>query len=290
VALVHGTIITSGDPAVRLRRLADEANAAARAADETFRQSVLHAVRCGEALVKAKALLRDAEGHGHWEQWLRTNFKHSVRTARLYMQLAELPEAKRQRVAEMPLRDVLRPAVDERHLLASVEYFTPARYVTAARAVLGGIDLDPASCAEANRVVQATTFYTREDDGLALPWRGKVWLNPPYCGQTAAFVGKLLAEYAAGNVRAAIAVVSAANTDATWFAPLLRDHFLCFVDHRIKFCGPNARDQPRNNSIFAYIGADPAAFIGGFSQFGYVLSRAAAPTNENPLGSPAGAA
>lgn len=37
----------------------------------------------------------------------------------------------------------------------SNEWFTPARYVEAAREVLGSIDLDPASCEAGNRIVQA---------------------------------------------------------------------------------------------------------------------------------------
>ena len=65
------------------------------------------------------------------------------------------------------------------HSCKSAEHYTPAAYVEAARYVLGGIDLDPASCAMANATVQAKHYYTKDDDGLDNPWHGLVYLNPP---------------------------------------------------------------------------------------------------------------
>lgn len=69
------------------------------------------------------------------------------------------------------------------HSSESVEHYTPIEIVEAARTVLGGIDLDPASCSTANEVVKAAAWYGPGsefgEDGLAEPWLGRVFLNPP---------------------------------------------------------------------------------------------------------------
>ena len=63
----------------------------------------------------------------------------------------------------------------------SHEWWTPAHVIDAARDALGRIELDPASCSEANIVVGADEFYTREDDGLSKDWGDKnLWCNPPW--------------------------------------------------------------------------------------------------------------
>jgi hypothetical protein len=70
------------------------------------------------------------------------------------------------------------------HLSAeSVEFYTPAWIVDRARVVLGGvIDLDPCSCAEAQRVIAARQWLDKGDDGLDTPWPSyhkAIFVNPP---------------------------------------------------------------------------------------------------------------
>lgn len=115
--------------------------------------------------------------------------------------------------------------------------------VEAAREVLGGIDLDPASSELANETVKARQFYTEQDDGLSESkrWRGRVWMNPPYGGQAEGFVNKLLEEYEAGNVSAAIALLNSRSMATRWFQPL-RVYPLCMLE-RLPFHNPYRKDR-----------------------------------------------
>ena len=90
-----------------------------------------------------------------------------------------------------------------RHSCDSPEWFTPRPFVEAARKVLGAIDLDPASHAEANRIVRAGRFYDARANGLKQPWAGRVFLNPPG-GLVAAFWLRMIDMYEARQITAAI--------------------------------------------------------------------------------------
>ena len=60
------------------------------------------------------------------------------------------------------------------------ELVTSPDLISAAHAVLEGIDLDVASSDFANERVEAKEYYTPSDDGLnCQPWHGKVYLFPP---------------------------------------------------------------------------------------------------------------
>lgn len=64
------------------------------------------------------------------------------------------------------------------HALTSDDWYTPRAIVEWAIECMGSIDTDPAWSAQS--MVHPTIGYTAQDDGLAQPWEGCVWLNPPY--------------------------------------------------------------------------------------------------------------
>lgn len=66
-----------------------------------------------------------------------------------------------------------------KHSSENGEHVTPVDIAMAARATLGVIELDPASHELANTVIRAKRILTKEDDGLSMPWSGRVFLNPP---------------------------------------------------------------------------------------------------------------
>lgn len=154
------------------------------------------------------------------------------------------------------------------------EWYTPGEYVDLAREVMGGIDLDPASCSEANAVVNATAFFTKADDGLAKDWSGRVWLNPPYSRDLMpAFIAKIKESFIAGTVEQAV-ILTHNNTDTAWFHALVGiASSLCFSKKRIKFYGvDDALASPTNGQAFFYLGRNVDRFNEVFGAIGFVVS------------------
>lgn len=144
------------------------------------------------------------------------------------------------------------------------EWPTPPHVVSAAVETLGAIDLDP--CASAAGRVPATTCYTIEDDGLAQPWRGRVYMNPPYGRVIGDWVDRLTSEYTNGNVTAFVALVPA-RTDTAWFQNFTGSH-LCLVRGRLTF--GDAEQGAPFPSAAAYMGPNPQTFLSAFSVLGPV--------------------
>lgn len=65
-------------------------------------------------------------------------------------------------------------------------WLTPPEIIDA----LGPFDLDPCACTD-RPWDTAAKHYTKEDDGLAQDWEGRVWMNPPYGAQAATWLERL---------------------------------------------------------------------------------------------------
>lgn len=153
------------------------------------------------------------------------------------------------------------------------EWYTPRDIIEGARVAMGGIDLDPASTAEANEVIKASVFLTVLHDGLRYPWQGRVWLNPPYARSSIGhFINKLLAEHDAGHVEQACVLTNNA-TETRWFQLLARSAAaLCLVAGRIRFWHPgHTGTGPLQGQVVFYLGTDTEAFEGAFAALGLIV-------------------
>ena len=157
----------------------------------------------------------------------------------------------------------VREAMKVHYSSESPEWYTPNEVVERAEAALGGIALDPCSN-EGTPTVPAATHITKADDGLAVPWSGTVYMNPPYGRGISEWVEKLAEEYAEGRVTEAIALVPA-RTDTGWFSNL-RDCAICFIRGRLRFSGMDT-GAPFPSAV-VYFGRDLRRFHAAFGDMG----------------------
>lgn len=156
------------------------------------------------------------------------------------------------------------------------EWYTPAKYIEMAREVMGSIDVDPASNATAQAVVQAKVHYTIDTDGLSKDWLGNLWMNPPYSNpEIQNFVEHLIVQISKGNVKEAI-VLTNNSGDTGWHHDLQAScSRLCITKGRIRFESPTrASNSPAMGQSFFYFGDNPERFKEVFSAIGTVWAMA----------------
>ena len=139
-------------------------------------------------------------------------------------------------------------------------WYTPDWLLDLVREVMGEIDLDPASCEQAQRRVKALEYYDTDANGLLQPWYGRVYINPPYTRKIIdQFVNKLVNEYTAGRISEAI-WLSNNSTDTNWFNHLASHaSAILFLKSRVRFWMLDENDEefigpPLQGQILAYFG------------------------------------
>jgi hypothetical protein len=149
----------------------------------------------------------------------------------------------------------------------SKEWYTPRHIVDAVLVTMGTIDLDP--CAEKAKQIPAAAHMTKATDGLGQPWKGRVYMNPPYGDTIGEWTTKLRKEYDAKNVTEAVALVPA-RTETDWWEALAPEH-VCLIHGRLRFSdGPTAAPFP---SAAVYLGKSADAFVQAFKNIGPVYRR-----------------
>lgn len=155
-----------------------------------------------------------------------------------------------------------------------VEWYTPGMYIEKVRAVMGSIDVDPASCDFAQELINAEIYFTSETNGLDKSWNGNVYMNPPYArGKIVLFTNKLKEEIKSGNTKQAI-IITNSDTDTSWYHNLMEmSDAACLTKGRIKFYNEKGEGEPLCGQTIFYIGKNVDKFIQHFSDVGIIIRK-----------------
>ena len=212
------------------------------------------------------ANLRDHTSINHASQLLNIS-PRSITTAKKILRESPQEDIEAIEKGEMTVNRAVNNLIVTKYT-GNEEWYTPKKYIDMARKVLGRIDIDPASNPFANQIVQATTYYTKEDDGLSKEWQGKMWLNPPYSSIIADFIDKTC------NSDVEAIVLTNNSTDTKWFAQAANNcDAICFTYGRINFYDDtDKKSSPTNGQAFFYFGDNVEKFNEVFKEIGFVVT------------------
>lgn len=109
------------------------------------------------------------------------------------------------------------------------DWETPDWLIRVIENEFGPITLDP--CAT-NENSKGLLYISKEDNGLAHPWHGLTFVNPPY-DDIAAWVEKSYQEALVGN--ATVLLLIAARTDTRWWWRWVRQGEVRLLQGRLRF-------------------------------------------------------
>jgi phage N-6-adenine-methyltransferase len=132
--------------------------------------------------------------------------------------------------------------------------------------VFGPFDLDPCSPTHdrAKAPVRARIHFTENDDGLSLPWRGSVFLNPPYGRELPLWISKARSEVVSGNAKTAVALIPARTDTAWWHNDIANRADVFFLRGRLRF-GDGAQSAPFPSALIVWGGDEQ--IVGDLKEF-----------------------
>jgi hypothetical protein len=135
------------------------------------------------------------------------------------------------------------------HNSGNNEWYTPENYLQLARLFFGEIDLDVASCKEANEIVKAKRYFDTQSNGLTQSWvADNVWMNPPYSRDLfSKFVDKFLVEYNNSSFKKGVILCNNGTETRSGQSLLENCNAALFVKNRIKFL--NEELLPANSPV-----------------------------------------
>jgi len=135
-------------------------------------------------------------------------------------------------------------------------WLTPPSLLSA----LGEFDLDPCAAPPPRPWATATTHYAApDDDGLSLPWFGRVWLNPPYGDEAGIWLQRMTRH------RRGTALIFARTETDTFFSGVWEQaDALLFLRGRLFFHHPDGRRARSNGgapSVLRAYGREDAEIL-----------------------------
>jgi phage N-6-adenine-methyltransferase len=129
---------------------------------------------------------------------------------------------------------------------ATDQWATPQDFFNQQNFLYGPFDVDV--CADATNA-KCAVYFDKDADGLAQPWVGKCWMNPPYGRDIGKWMKKAKESAGAGTV---VVCLVPARTDTKWWHDYAMAGRIVFIRGRLKFGGSkNSAPFPSAVVIFS---------------------------------------
>lgn len=139
------------------------------------------------------------------------------------------------------------------------------------------IDTDP--CAGPETRIGREYNWTIEDDGLAWPWEGTVFVNPPFSDKTT-WLDEVLSRLESGEVNRAYVLLPDSTDVQSWFHGQIvpNANYVWFAEGRVKFINPDTgkvAKNPTGGTCIAMFGEEPPVeMLRWFADNGWLVEEA----------------